>query len=81
MNELTMNQQKSNAAWYKHFWPCFVIFLLTISVTSSLYFAYIAIKNADTVIDENYYQSGLDINQIIDAQEKNEQTLLQNAKP
>ena len=51
-----------SVAWYKQFWPWFLITLLMSSVSMGLLFAYLAIHGADPIIDKNYYQSGLDIN-------------------
>ena len=54
--------EKDSAAWYKQFWPWFLITLLLSSISMGLLFAYLAIHGADPVIDKNYYQHGLDIN-------------------
>ena len=54
--------EQDSAAWYKQFWPWFLITLLLSSISMGLLFAYLAINGADPVIDKNYYQNGLDIN-------------------
>ena len=54
--------EKDSVAWYKQFWPWFLITLLLSSIGMGLLFAYLAIHGADPVIDENYYRHGLDIN-------------------
>jgi hypothetical protein len=54
--------EQDSTAWYKQFWPWFLITLLLSSISMGLLFAYLAINGADPVIDKNYYQHGLDIN-------------------
>ena len=59
---MSITTQKDTVAWYKQFWPWFLITLLFSSIGMGLLFAYLAIHGADPIIDDNYYQHGLDIN-------------------
>lgn len=52
-------------AWYQQFWPWFLIILLASAMTMGFVFLYLAVNGADPVIDENYYQHGLDINKTL----------------
>jgi hypothetical protein len=42
--------------WYKHFWPWFIIVLLSISVSGSLYMVYVATSTAEPVLPEYLQQ-------------------------
>lgn len=56
-------------AWYKQFWPWFLIALPTIVVIASLFTVYIAVTNPDPVIEDDYYRQGLTINKKLEAQQ------------
>lgn len=56
---------KDNKPWYKHFWPCFLIGILSLSICASLAMVYVAINNADGLVKDNYYKDGLAINQVL----------------
>ena len=49
--------------WYRQFWPWFLIALPGTVVIASLVTVYIAVNNADPVVDGNYYKHGLTINE------------------
>ncbi|MDX1500186.1 MAG: FixH family protein [Woeseiaceae bacterium] len=36
--------------WYRHFWPWFVIALLALSVSASLFTVYLAVSTAEPVL-------------------------------
>lgn len=50
-------------AWYKQFWPWFIIGLLSSVVIASLVTVRIAFKNPDALVSDDYYKEGLAINQ------------------
>lgn len=52
--------------WYRQFWPWFLIALPGTVVVASLFTVYIAFKNADNLVVDNYYRDGLAINQVIE---------------
>jgi hypothetical protein len=52
--------------WHKQFWPWFLIGLLAFAICFCSVFIYLAIHNADPVVDENYYQDGLNINKTLE---------------
>jgi len=54
-NELTK-------AWYKQFWPWFLIALPGSVVIASVATIIIAVKNPDSVVVDDYYKAGLGIN-------------------
>lgn len=65
MNENTLN---SPAPWWKfgHVWMVFAG--PAVVVVASLITVYIAMTRIDPVIDENYYQKGIDINKTLSKQ-------------
>lgn len=58
----------TNPVWYRQFWPWFLIALPGVVVISSLVYVYLAVQNQDPVVDGNYYQHGLTINEQLDNQ-------------
>ncbi|GIU12347.1 FixH family protein [Shewanella glacialipiscicola] len=54
-----MNEQQ---AWYKQFWPWFLIFLPLCAVIASLTTFKIALDNSDALVAEDYYKQGKAIN-------------------
>ena len=52
-------------AWYRQFWPWFLIALPASVVVASFFMLYLAIKHADTLVSDNYYRDGLAINQVL----------------
>jgi len=47
-----MMDERDTQPWYRHFWPWFVIVLLGISVSASLYMVYVAMSTAEPVLPE-----------------------------
>lgn len=52
---------KPTTAWYRQFWPWFLIVLPTIVVIASFITLGIAIKYADTPVSDDYVQHGLTV--------------------
>lgn len=51
--------------WYRQFWPWFLIALPATAVIASIYTVYLAVQNEPTLVEKNYYQEGLSINERI----------------
>lgn len=60
-----MVMKKDNLPWYKQFWPCFLIGILSVSICTSLTMVYFAIQSADGLVKDDYYKDGLAINQVL----------------
>lgn len=54
-----MNEQQ---AWYKQFWPWFLIILPLCAVVASFITLKIALLNSDSLVAEDYYKEGKAIN-------------------
>lgn len=54
-----MNKQQ---AWYKQFWPWFLIILPLCAVLASFNLLFLAIDNKDSLVSEDYYKDGKAIN-------------------
>ena len=48
--------EQDTQPWYRHFWPWFIIVLLAISVSASLYMVYVATSTAEPVLPEYLQQ-------------------------
>lgn len=48
--------------WYKQFWPWFIILLPSSVVVAGIVTVFIAVKNADSLVHDDYYQQGMGIN-------------------
>jgi len=57
-----MKQTGQQSAWYREPWPWIVMSGPAVAVVASFVSAYLAVKGADPIVDENYYQHGLQIN-------------------
>ncbi len=49
--------------WYRQFWPWFLIAIPALSIVGGIAMIWIAGSGDAALIEEDYYQSGLDINQ------------------
>ena len=58
-------EEQPTEAWYRQFWPWFLIALPGSVVVASFFMLYLAIKHADTLVSDNYYRDGLAINQVL----------------
>jgi hypothetical protein len=57
-----MNDSLTEPVWYRQFWPWFLIVLPGSVVVASFITLYIAIVNAPSMVNDNYYKEGLAIN-------------------
>jgi len=57
-----MQDTTQRTAWYRQPWPWIVMSGPAAAVIGSLVSAYLAIVGADPIVDEDYYQHGLQIN-------------------
>jgi hypothetical protein len=53
--------------WYRHFWPWFIIGLLAAAVSASIATVVIAFANQDSLVSENWYESGEQINRRLES--------------
>lgn len=51
--------------WYKQFWPWFLISIPALTVVAGLGMLYTASRNADGIVVDDYYKTGLAINQTL----------------
>jgi len=51
--------------WYRQFWPWFIISLPATAVIACFITIYIAVTNQPNLVNDNYYQEGLSINERI----------------
>lgn len=56
--------------WYKQFWPWFLLGLLMTSVTVSTTMLVLAIRTSDGMVQEDYYEHGRAINQVLAKQQR-----------
>lgn len=49
-------------AWYKQFWPWFLIILPLCAVFASVNLMLLAVENKDSLVSEDYYKDGKAIN-------------------
>ena len=52
----------SDLPWYRQTWPWLLMAGPALAVVASLASAYLAVEGADPVIEDHYYERGLDIN-------------------
>ncbi len=56
--------------WYKQFWPWLLLGLLFTSITASSTLAVLAIRSADGMVQEDYYEHGRAINMVLAKQQR-----------
>jgi hypothetical protein len=57
-----MSRPTACTAWYREPWPWIAMAGPAVAVIGSLVSAWLAVHGADPVVDENYYEHGLQIN-------------------
>lgn len=60
-----MVNQETQKPWYKFFWPCFWVGILSASIISSLTMVVLAVSTSDGLVKDDYYKDGLAINQVL----------------
>lgn len=53
-------------AWYRHFWPWFIVALLGISMTGSLATVVLAYRGRDALVRDDWYKDGVAINRSLE---------------
>lgn len=61
---MTLNAQPTNP-WYKEFWPWMLLAVLGSSIIAGTTFLVLSITSYDGMVEDNYYKTGLAINQVI----------------
>ncbi|MBN7798043.1 FixH family protein [Parahaliea mediterranea] len=57
-----MHASEGPRPWYRQFWPWFLMALPACAVVASLWTVYIAHRDADDLVVDDYYKDGLAIN-------------------
>ena len=65
-------EQSPTTAWYKQFWPWFLIALPAAVVVASIVTIFIAVQNPDSIVIDDYYKAGLAINRDLSREQQAE---------
>ena len=60
----------THSPWYKQFWPWFLLGLLFTSIFGSSTLAVMAVRTADGMVQEDYYEHGRAINMVLAKQQR-----------
>jgi hypothetical protein len=72
-----MDKTAKTTVWYREPWPWIVMSGPAVAVIGSLVSAYLAVHGADPVVDEDYYQHGLQINRQLEREHQLERLRMQ----
>jgi uncharacterized protein len=66
-----------HTVWYREPWPWIVMSGPAVAVIGCLISIYLAVHGADAIVDEDYYQHGLQINRQLEREQQVERLRLQ----
>lgn len=55
--------------WYRYFWPWFIVLLVATAVVASIVTLFIAIESQDSLVRDDWYQDGTEINRRLERAE------------
>lgn len=56
-------QATDTKPWYQHFWPVFIVGIMSVVIIACLFMVKLAVEHPDPVVEGDYYKQGLTINQ------------------
>ena len=62
----TITEHENIPAWYRQFWPWFLMSLPLAAVLAGVATFWIAAKSADGLVEDDYYKRGMTINRTLD---------------
>lgn len=65
-----LSDPTSPPPWYKQFWPWFLIFFPATAVVAGIATIILAVQSDDGLVNDNYYKTGLAINQTLGKKQK-----------
>ena len=65
-NETLLMNTDNPPAWYRQFWPWFIIAFPATAVVAGIITIVIAVKTQDGLVEDDYYKAGLAINRTLD---------------
>ncbi len=63
------NIDTDTVAWYRQFWPWFIIFFPAAAVVGGVSLLITALNSPNPMVEDDYYKAGLAINQVIEREE------------